>query len=300
MGKFKQIAIVAPTASGKTALAVQMAQKTNAIILSLDSLSVYKEIDISSAKPSIQERCGIEHFGIDEVYLNEPFDVMEFIACYKKAKEYAKNNDKNLIIVGGSGFYLKAMIDGLSPSVKPENETIKWIEEMLIDCEKAYKFLYDLDEEYMKNIKANDKYRIEKALSIYKQSGLIPSQFFKENPKEKIIENIDIFEIMWDTDKLRERIKQRTKIMIQSGLIDEVIFLEQKYNRAHKAMGSIGIVETLDYLDSKISKKELEEKIFTNTARLAKKQRTFNRSQFENQTKNTLDKLPEQILKSFQ
>lgn len=299
MENFKQIAIIAPTASGKTALAVDMAKKTNSVILSLDSLSVYKEIDISTAKPTIEERCGIKHFGIDKVYINESFDVMEFIQCYKKAKDYALNNNKNLIIVGGSGFYLKAMVNGLSPSVEPSEETKNWVEKNLLDLPNAYSLLKKIDKEFVKTIKANDKYRIEKALTIYKQSGLNPTEFFRQNPKQKIIEDIDIFEILWDTNLLRERIALRTKHMLASGLIDEVIFLEKKYNRSLKAMGSIGIIETLDYLDSKISKKELEEKIFTNTARLAKKQRTFNRHQFQNQIKNTLDKLPEDILKVF-
>ena len=299
MEDFKQIAIIAPTASGKTGLSIEIAKETNSIILSLDSLSVYKEIDISSAKPTLKERDGIKHFGIDEVYPDQDFDVMEFISCYKKAKEFAIENKQNLIIVGGSGFYLKAMIDGLSPSITPSKETNIWVNDILKDLPKAYRFLEEIDNTYAKNIKSNDKYRIERALTIYKQSSLSPSEFFKQNPKQKIIEDIDIFEIIWDTDKLRDRIALRTKLMLDEGIIDEVIYLEKKYTREPKAMASIGIVETLDYLDSKISKKELEEKIFTNTARLAKKQRTFNRSQFQNQTKNTLDKLKEDILRTF-
>jgi len=84
----KQIAIIAPTASGKTALSIQLAHQTNSIILSLDSLSIYKEIDVSSAKPTFIEREGIEHFGIDEIYPNEKFDVMQFIEIYQKAKGF--------------------------------------------------------------------------------------------------------------------------------------------------------------------------------------------------------------------
>jgi tRNA dimethylallyltransferase len=97
----KQIAIIAPTASGKTALSIQLAHQTNSIILSLDSLSIYKEIDVSSAKPTFIEREGIKHFGIDEIYPNEKFDVMQFIEIYQKAKDFALHNNKNIIIVGG-------------------------------------------------------------------------------------------------------------------------------------------------------------------------------------------------------
>ena len=120
----KQIAIIAPTASGKTALSISLAHKLNAVILSLDSLAIYKQINIASAKPTIKEQDGIVHFGIDEIYPNESFDVMKFIELYKKAKDYAIINNKNLIIVGGTSFYLKSMIDGISsiPKITSDNE----------------------------------------------------------------------------------------------------------------------------------------------------------------------------------
>ena len=289
----KQIAIIGPTASGKTGLAIDMAYQTNSIILSLDSLSVYKEIDIASAKPTLEERGEIIHFGIDEVYPNETFDVMEFIQCYNKAYNYAKENNHNLIIVGGTGFYLKTLIEGMSVGVDSKQP-------MDISYEEAYKLLVSIDPIYMQKIEQNDKYRIEKAYMIYKHSQLSPSQFFLENPKKPIIPDLPIFEIMWDTEELRERIKLRTKLMIKEGVIDEVIYLEKKYTRLPNCMSSIGIIETLAYLDGKLTRDELEEKISVNTARLAKRQRTFNRSQFnDKQTKNIITSLNSDILKYF-
>ena len=157
----KEIAIIGSTASGKTGLSLEIAQKTNSIILSLDSLSVYKDIDIASAKPTKLERGNIIHFGIDEVFPNEEYDVMQFIQCYKKAKTFAQNNQKNLIIVGGTGFYLKALIEGLSTGV---NSKIK----LDSNVAEVYDFLYEKDEIYMSKIKRNDKYRVEKAYDIYK------------------------------------------------------------------------------------------------------------------------------------
>ena len=289
----KQIAIIGSTASGKTALSLDMAEKTNSIILSLDSLSVYKEIDIASAKPTKEERGDIIHFGIDEVYVNEPFDVVEFLNCYERAKNYCKENDKNLIIVGGTGFYLKILLEGLSKGVGedvPLDDSVQNIHALLLK----------LDAAYMSKIASNDTYRVTKAYSIYKKSGLTPTQYFIQNPKVPIAPDLKLFEIVWDRAKLRERIKLRTKIMIEEGIIDEVIFLEQKYGRAYNAMGSIGIIETLMYLDGKLTKTELEEKIATNTARLAKRQNTFNKSQFaDNQTKNIIENLNSDILKYF-
>ena len=289
----KEIAIIGPTASGKTSLSIEMAHKTNSIILSVDSLSVYKNIDIASAKPTLKERDGIKHFGIDEVYPNQKFDVMEFIACYKRAKAYAKDNSKNLIIVGGTGFYVKTLLEGMSEGIN---------EEVPLDYSIAetYDLLEKLDSIYMQKIEKNDSYRIRKAYSIYKISGLVPSEYFLKNKKTPISKDLKIFEIIWNRDELIQRIKLRTKIMLDDGVINEVINLEKKYTREPNSMSAIGIIETLDYLDGKISKLKLEEKIATNTARLAKRQATFNRGQFNDlQIKNSVENLNKDILKFF-
>ena len=288
----KEIAIIGTTASGKTALSLELASKTNSMILSLDSLCVYKEIDIVSAKPTKEERGNIVHFGIDEVYPNEEFDVVKFIELYNKAKEYASNHNNNLIIVGGTGFYLKALIDGLSKGIDLKVK-------LDISPLEAYDFLYSLDKDYMQKIEKNDRYRIEKAYAIYKQSGLIPSEFFEKNPKTPFAKDLKIFEILWDKEELRKRIALRTNQMVKSGLIDEIIYLEKKYTRAPNCMSSIGVVETLEYLDGKLSKQELEDKISLNTSKLAKRQNTFNKSQFTEKTSNIIENLNSDIIKHF-
>jgi len=288
----KEIAIIGTTASGKTALSLELASKTNSMILSLDSLCVYKEIDIVSAKPTKEERGNIVHFGIDEVYPNEEFDVVKFIELYNKAKEYASNHNNNLIIVGGTGFYLKALIDGLSKGIDLKVK-------LDISPLEAYDFLYSLDKDYMQKIEKNDRYRIEKAYAIYKQSGLIPSEFFEKNPKTPFAKDLKIFEILWDKEELKKRIALRTNQMVKSGLIDEIIYLEKKYTRAPNCMSSIGVVETLEYLDGKLSKQELEDKISLNTSKLAKRQNTFNKSQFTEKTSNIIENLNSDIIKYF-
>jgi tRNA dimethylallyltransferase len=293
---YKELAIIAPTASGKTALSITLAHKLNAVILSLDSLAVYKKIDIASAKPTLEERDGIVHFGIDCVYPNEIFDVIEFCEEYKKAKSYALKNKKNLIIVGGTGFYLKALIDGLSKIPKISELTKDIVSLQLAKLESLYTKLNMLDPIYMKKIAPTDRYRIQKAAEIYFETKLTPSEFFIQNKPEPIIKKINIYEIDTDVDVLRDRIKKRTKIMLHSGLIDEVISLEKEFTRAPNCMNSIGIIETLDYLDSKINKNELKNLICTHTAQLAKRQRTFNKSQFKNVQKAKLNKIEELIL----
>lgn len=296
---YKEIAIIAPTASGKTALSIELAHKTNSIILSLDSLSVYKEIDIASAKPTLKERDGIVHFGIDEIYPNEKFDVMEFIDCYYRAKSYAQENNKNLIIVGGTGFYLRAMINGISPFPKLSQTTNEKVQKSISDLNDSYKLLENLDPNHMKKVEKNDKYRIQKALEIYYETNLTPSEYFNQNKPKPIIQNLLLFQIETDVQKLRDRIALRTKKMLQNGIIDEVKYLENKYGRESNCMKSIGIKEVLEYFDKNYDLKELEYWIMTHTAQLAKRQRTFNRSQFQGQIKGELGELQKKILELF-
>ena len=288
---YKEIAIIAPTASGKTALSISLAHKLNAIILSLDSLAIYKHIDITSAKPTLNERDNIKHFGIDIIYPNQSFDVIEYIKIYKQAKLYAQKHNKNLIIVGGSGFYLKTLLQGISNIPKISKSTKQWVKHQLTNIDKAYKFLYEKDKAYMEKIALNDRYRIEKALSIYKQTNSVASVYFEQNKPKPIIDNTDIYEIETDPAVLRDNIALRTQNMLDLGLIDEVIYLEKKYTREPNSMQSIGIKETLDYLDGKLSKEQLKEKIIINTVRLAKHQRTFNKGQFCNTLKYPLEQM---------
>jgi len=296
MSSFKQIAIIGSTASGKTDLAIKYAQKNNSNILSLDSLSIYKEIDIASAKPTIQERAGVKHFGIDILYPNEPFNVAIFIDLYKKAREESIKSGKNLVIVGGSSFYLKSLIDGISSIPDISKESIDKTQKLMLNLGDAYQFLYNIDKEYMKNIKPSDRYRIEKALNLYFETLLAPSDYIRANPPKSIInEPLPIYEIEVNRDKLREKIAKRTQKMLDIGLIDEVAYLEKKYTQAPNCMKAIGIREVLDYFNGIYTQRELKEKIIINTARLAKRQRTFNKSQFRDKIVLPLERLEEAL-----
>lgn len=291
-----QLAIIGPTASGKSDLAIKIAQKIDAYILSIDSLSIYKEIDIVSAKPSREELSLVQHFGIDELYPNEYFSVEILIRIYNNVLKNCKKDGKNLVIVGGTSFYLKSLVEGLSNIPEMTQEIKAQVYHKLKDLSKSYKLLCDLDPLYMQNIDKNDSYRIEKALLIYEASHLGPSEWFKQNPPKPIIKDLEIFNIDVDRQTLRDRINIRTQKMANIGLIDEVARLEQKYTRAPNAMGAIGIVEVLDYLDGKTTKEEMLNLIATHTAQLAKRQQTFNRTQFENVTSAKLKDLENIIL----
>lgn len=295
----KEIAILGATASGKTGLAIEIAKKVNANILSLDSLSIYKEVDIVSAKPTLEERDGIKHFGIDEIYLDEHFSVATFFELYKQAKESSLKEGKHLIIVGGTSFYLKSMIEGLSIKLSVSDKTKEKIKKVVLDLSSAFLTIQKLDPIYASKISPNDSYRIEKWYEIYFESHFIATDYFIKNKKESIIKNIPIFDIMVDREELRKKIAKRTKLMLENGLIDEIFYLEKKYTRKPAPMGAIGIKETLLYLDAFIDKQELQNLITIHTAQLAKRQETFNKSQFPQRTKLLKHNLKKIISKYF-
>jgi tRNA dimethylallyltransferase len=298
MNNFLQFALIGPTASGKSALAIELAHKIDANILSLDSLAIYKEIDIASAKPTEKEQAGIQHFGIDEIKPNENFDVTTFIELYKKAKEHSIKENRHLIIVGGTSFYLNILLKGISKVPKISKEAQEKSNQLLLNLPKAHAFLNELDPIYMRSIETTDRYRIEKMLNLYFETDQTPSSYFKENPpKPTITEPLPIYEIEVERELLRERIKKRTKKMLKEGLIEEVFYLEKNYTRTPNCMKAIGIKEVLAYFDGVYNKKLMEEKIVTHTAQLAKRQRTFNRSQFQEKTLRSLKSLEELLLK---
>jgi tRNA dimethylallyltransferase len=276
----KQLAIIGPTASGKSKLALDLALAYNAVILSIDSLSIYTDINIASAKPAKEELSLVNHFGIDVLRPDETASVFTFIHEYHRSRTYAQENAKNLIIVGGSSFYLKSMLDGLSHIPIIEDAVREEASVILKDTLNAHRFLADIDPKMMSTIASSDRYRIEKMLHLYLQTKTSPSQWFEMHPPLSVITDCPVLNIDIDRAYLRERIALRTQLMIRDGLIDEVAQCEHLYGRTPNSMKAIGMIETLEYLDGRCSKQELIERISTHTSQLAKRQQTFNTHQF--------------------
>ena len=242
----------------------------------------------ASAKPTALELESVKHFGINLIFPNEYFSVGEFIKEYEKAKSYAQNLQIPLIITGGSGFYLKAMMSGLAPKIGDIKSDLS--------LEQIYELILKIDPEFGSKFSKNDKFRLEKWYSIYKTTGEIPSKFLRENTAEPIISNLQIFEILWDREVLRDRIKIRTEKMLENGLIDEAKYLFGKYGFETKSLNSIGLKECGEFLRGELGKNELYEQICTHTVQLAKRQRTFNKSQFlENKISQDLANLENSI-----
>lgn len=277
LGNRKLIAILGASGSGKSSLALKIAEKIDAEIFSLDSLSIYKQIDIASAKPKKEELKRIRHYGIDCLNINEHNNAVVF----KNLLNEALKTKKTLLIVGGSSFYLKSIIDGLSPVPLIQEELKSQISFQISSLKNPYEFLEKIDKEYAKNIKFNDSYRIHKALEIYFSTSMTPNEYFKLHPKEPFELPIKTYCIQIDRDALKNQIFLRTKSMIKEGIIDEIESLLKKYPKTCQPFSAIGPKECILYLENKIKLTQLEELINTHTSQLAKRQTTFNKTQFK-------------------
>lgn len=279
----KIIAIIGATCSGKSALALKIAPFFNAYIFSIDSLSIYQEIDIASAKPSLDELSTIKHFAINVLKPSEYVNAGIFLDLLHETLDICSKDSKNLIIVGGSSFYLKSIIHGLSPKPKGNlaiNATFQNL--IALPLPKQYEFLSHLDKIYCDKIKPTDSYRIQKGIEIFSLTGLSPSNFFMQNPAIPFHLPITIYNIKVPKEILHTNIYKRTTQMLQHGIIDETEAILQKYGSAIQPFKSIGLKECLMYLQHNLAYSDLHPLISTHTKQLAKRQTTFNRTQFSN------------------
>ena len=278
MDKPKVIVICGPTASGKTALSIELAKKINGEIVSSDSMQIYKYMDIGTAKPTQEEMQGIQHYLLDFVEPNQRYSVAEFKKDAENAIEQILAKGKVPIIVGGTGLYVDSLIYGI------EYQDIKLDENYRAELEKkvekeGLETLYieaqKIDPQAVEKISENDKKRILRILEIYHATGKNKTEQEIESRKKEVKYDYKVFAINMDREKLYERINKRVDIMIEQGLIEEVKNLLKKYNEFPTAMQGLGYKEVVEYLENKISKEEMIEKIKRETRRYAKRQLTW-------------------------
>lgn len=276
-------AIVGASASGKSALGLQIAQIAHkqgqkVALFSLDSLAIYREIDIASAKPSAENLERVPHFAINVLVPNEPCSFGVFANALQSALHYCAHTESNLLLVGGSGFYLKAMVDGISPAPNALESAQQARIDKILACPKhAHALLARIDKQAAQN--ARDSYRLRKAFEILLATKQPPSCYFAANPKKPMLPKIPIFELHISRDNLWHNITTRTESMLQHGLLDEVRNICDKYGRNIQPAKSIGFRECLAHFDGLIARENLAEHIAIHTRQFAKRQRTFNRTQ---------------------
>ena len=278
MNKPKVIVICGPTASGKTALSIELAKKINGEIISSDSMQIYKDMDIGTAKPSKGEMQGIKHYMLDLVEPDKRYSVADFKKDAEKAIEDILTKGKVPIVVGGTGLYVDSLIYGIEyQELQFDEKYRKELEERVFNegLEILYNEAKQIDPQAMKKISHNDKKRILRVLEIYKATGKTKTEQEAESRKNGVKYDYKVFAINMDREKLYERINKRVDIMIEQGLIQEVENLLKKYTVFPTSMQGLGYKEVVEYLQGNISKEEMIEKIKMETRRYAKRQITW-------------------------
>lgn len=276
--KPKVIVICGPTASGKTALSIELAKKINGEIVSADSMQIYKDMDIGTAKPSIEEMQYIKHYLLDFVSPDERYSVAQYKKDAKNAIKEIIAKGKTPIIVGGTGLYVDSLIYEIEYNDIELDENYRKELEYLIDIkvlEELYKKAVEIDPVAMEKISQNDKKRIMRILEIYKATGKTKTEQEIESRKNPVEYDYKVFAINWDREKLYQRINKRVDIMVEQGLIKEVENIVKKYNKFPTAMQGLGYKEIVQYIEGNCTKDEMIEKIKMETRRYAKRQLTW-------------------------
>ena len=276
--KPKVIVICGPTASGKTALSISLAKMIDGEIISADSMQIYEDMDIGTAKPTIEEMDGIKHYLVDCVSPAKRYSVADFKKDATIAIEEILQKGKTPIIVGGTGLYIDSLIYGIDYNEMQVDLEYRNYLEGLAET-KGLSYLHqmatEIDEEAMKKISVNDKKRIFRVLEIYKSTGKNKTALEKESRKSDVKYDFKVFAISMDRELLYERINKRVDIMIENGLIEEVQSIIKKYDKMPTAMQGLGYKEVVEYLNNECSKEDMIEKIKQESRRYAKRQLTW-------------------------
>lgn len=291
----KIIAIVGPTASGKTDLSLFLAKKFDGYIISADSKQLYKGMDIGTGKITEKEAGTIPHFGFDLINPDQEFNVSHF---KKYAERIIDSKDEVAIVVGGTGLFIDALLYNITPpEVAPDLEFRTKIEEQIQkeSLEAVVKELIALDPEAENIVDLKNPRRVIRALEVTKKSGKPFSAYYTRGPQkyESLVLGIDI-----PKEELHTKIDTRVDAMINDGLIGEVKNLLKKYNKNAPGFSSIGYKELIPYLKGEISKEQTIEDIKTASKKYAKRQMTWFRGNKNVQWASTKEEA-EKITKNF-
>ncbi len=260
------IVIIGPTGIGKTTLSIELAKKLNAEIINGDSVAVYKDLDIGSAKPTKEERNGIPHHLLDIVGIEDEYSVYNYQKDARKKIDELVKKQKRIIIVGGTGLYIKAALyDYRFTEGTPNNlyedlsndEIVKKIERYQVDCQEK-----------------NNRQRLVRLLNKLENNEAIT------NYKDRCLYPIKVIGLTTSREILYERINKRVDIMMEQGLLEEVTSLKEKYKTSRILNTAIDYKEFYNYFYETESLESVIDKIKRNSRRFAKRQYTFFNHQF--------------------
>ncbi len=273
------IILAGPTAGGKSALGVALAKAVNGAVISADSMQVYKYMDIGSAKISREEMQGVPHYLVDLLEPAEEFHVVRFVSLAKEALSEIYANGQIPIVVGGTGFYIQALLYDIDFSEQECDAAYRReLEQIARDqgADALHRMLKEADPKAAEEIHANNIKRTIRALEFYHLSGERISAHNEKERQKKSAYNFAYFVLNDDRGKLYERINSRVDRMIEAGLVGEVERLkEMGCRRDMVAMQGLGYKEILDYLDGRVTLPEAVDTIKKETRHFAKRQLTW-------------------------
>ena len=264
----KIIVVAGPTASGKTALSIHLAKKYNAEVINADAQQVYKDVNIGTAKITKEEMENVKHHLLDFIPLDKNYSVKEYQEDGRNVLNNLINKNKNIVIVGGTGLYIKALLYDYKFSKETSSLDFSNLtnEELKKEVDKIYE---------NNNIHINNRKRLERFLSHYKTTGNIIKNTLE---KDKPLYDFTLIYLNPDREELYKKINARVDKMINEGLLNETKNLKE-YSKLNSI---IGYKELLEYINGKVSLEEAIENIKSDTRKYAKRQNTFFKNQFDN------------------
>ena len=272
------VCLLGPTAVGKTEVAIQLAQRLNAEIVSVDSRQIYRQMDIGTAKPTPEEQQAARHHLIDCVDISQPFSVADYQSLVDATIADIRNRGKRILLVGGAGLYFRAIVDGLfeGPGANPALRKRLEAEAAQHGVDSLHKRLQTCDPESADRIHPNNLVRVIRALEVYELTGTPMSELQQQWHPEKQRYPFIAFGLTMPRALLYHRIEQRVDVMLANGLIAEVeSLLAAGYARDSVALQSFGYRELIAYLDGDCTYLDAISQLKQNTRRFAKRQLTW-------------------------
>lgn len=269
------IVLTGVTGSGKSELAIRLAKKLNAGIVNADAFQVYEELNIATAKPSVEMMMEAPHFLFDFIPLSSSYSVAEYQADLRSAIVTLEKQGRNVVIAGGTGLYIRA---GLYDYRFPSLRKVDLSAYEKLDDEKLFAAALSLDEAEAKTIHPHNRVRLLRLIAMA-LAGEKKSEI-KQSQSHQPIYDVRFYGLEVDREDIYPRVEQRVERMFEMGLVEEDRRLVKKYGRGCQAFKAIGVKELFPYFDGKISLEEAKADIKKNTRHYVKRQETFFRHQF--------------------
>lgn len=286
-------AIVGPTASGKTSLAIKLANALNCPIVNADAFQIYKDMDIGTGKLDKSSPEYKIHYLLDIKNPSETYSVKEYQIDFRRTIDKLQKEYKNIIICGGTGLYLRA---SLYDYEFPDEEEVDVSDLEKLSNEELYEMLKNLDPKQCEIIHINNRKRVIRAISLARNHEENKSEIVDKQTHEMIYKDVKIYMLNPNRETLYENINNRVQSMFDNGLVEEVKSLLNKYELSKTAKAAIGYKEVLDYLDNKMSLEDTIKLVQQRSRNYAKRQVTFFKHQLPCIAKETAEEIYEEII----